>query len=633
MISVGKQKALNELQDLARYACNSYTRRKYIQTLNINEQYVRGVQWLNEVLNEDIQKHSMIPFTLNILKPAINQYLSLLSKSAKRVGFSPTTDLSYDQQQSEVLKYWAMNVQTQNQHTFYSQLKCRDTLIGGLGWSHFYYDNGKYYYDYVNPREIFGDPDDLSPRMDNQNFVVRSYYVHKYHLANKYPKFKDFFNSIIDDKQINPQDDTYQNSFTYSVGTTNRQYGDNRFYNDFLTTLDLDIQSGNWVRGKNIRVVEVYYKKNVKYYECVGLSKPDQDGVQNEIIFSTFYKEFAEQNAIGGKITKKQGTQIFKGIYTQDTLLEYGAIPEQVPNQKYLPIVPMVLQRDFMGVPYGIVDDLIDRQDLKNLNITSFMHYKDQKLIVAEDPTQDQHKNVAEWAKQSRKKDGGMFLAKNDHTQIINGSQNMQNDLALLQYIDTDWEKATGLHDEYSGMISRETSGLAIQQLTLNTLNAQNSLMLAYDHMIVSEGTIMLDTLKGTEDVNQLVRFYRLGKNEAMQLNSEIALLNFEVYPEAAPNFSSSVEEEKVLFNELCNSQNPGFFLNSPLFLKQKGFSDQASYELAAEWRRVQIDQQKIAMEAQLEMQQQQMQMQQQADQENEQVSQQNKEKGKSNGK
>lgn len=596
---LSEKEILGELQELACYACNSFTRKKYIEVLNRNEQYVRGNQWLDEALNQEIKDMGAIPFTLNILKPAINQYLSLLIKSAKRIGFAPVSDLEYDGEQAEILKYWAMNVQTQNQYSFYSQLKCRDALIGGIGWAHFYFDEGRYYYDYVNPREVFSDPDDLSPRMDNQNFVVRSYYVHSHHLKNTYPKFKKYFESVVDGNKTNPQDYSYQNS------------------DRWLGHLDEDIRTGCWVRGKNIRIIEVYYKKNVKYYECVGLSKPDAMGAQNQITFSTFYKEFAEKNALKDQIEVKYGTRIFKGVYTQDTLLEHGVIPEQVPNQKYLPIVPVVLQRDYMGVPYGVVDDLIPRQDLKNLNMTTFMHYKDSKLIVSEDPGGDQKKAAADWAKQSRMKNGSMFLSHNDNTQIITGSQNLQHDLSLLDYIDTDWEKATGLHDEYSGQITRETSGLAIQQLTLNTINAQNSLMLAYDHMIVSEGSLMLDTLKGTENISQLVRFYRLGKSENIQLNSEISLLNFEVYPDASPNFASSVEEEKILFNELCNSSNPAFFLNSQVFLKQKGFSDKAAFELAEEWRRVQIDQQKLAMQAQLEMQQQQAALQQQNEQQN----------------
>lgn len=601
MLKPFEQKILSELQELAHYACNSFTRKKYIEVLDRNEQYVRGRQWLDEALNQEIKDMGAIPFTLNILKPAINQYLSLLIKSAKRIGFAPMSDLDYDQEQAEILKNWAMNVQTQNQYSFYSQLKCRDALIGGIGWSHFYFDQGRYNYEYVNPREIFGDPDDLSPRMDNQNFVVRSYYVHYHHLKNTYPKFKEYFESTVDGNKTNPQDYAH--------------YDTERFYNQWLGHLDEDIRTGCWIRGKNLRIVEIYYKKNVKYYECVGLSKPDETGAQNEIVFSTFYKEFAEKNALKGQIAVKYGTQIFKGVYTQDTLLDHGVIPEQVPNQKYLPIVPIVLHRDFMGVPYGIVDDLIPRQDLKNLNMTTFMHYKDSKLIIGQDPGVDQKKYAADWAKQSRMKNGSMFLDDNNHTQVITGSQNLQHDLSLLNYIDTDWEKATGLHDEYSGQISRETSGLAIQQLTLNAINAQNSLMLAYDYMIVSEGSLMLDTLKGTENISQLVRFYRLGKSKNIQLNSEISLLNFEVYPDASPNFSSSVEEEKILFNELCNSPNPAFFLNSELFLKQKGFSDKSAFELATEWRKVQIDQHKLAMEAQLEMQQQQAALQQQNEQ------------------
>jgi hypothetical protein len=133
--------------------------------------------------------------------------------------------------------------------------------------------------------------------------------------------------------------------------------------------------------------------------------------------------------------------------------------------------------------------------------------------------------------------------------------------------------------------------------------------------MLVSEGTLMLDTLKGTENISQLVRFYKMGKNQTEYLDSSISLLNFEVYPEAAPNFSSTVEEEKFMFREISTSPNPQFYLNSEYFLKMIGFSDKTAFELSQEWRRVKIDEMTLQMEAQLQMQQKQMEMQQQQQQ------------------
>ena len=603
--TLGKESALQLIQDKAIYAFNSLTREAWLENFNKNERYKRGDQWHDPVLNKQIKEMGAIPFTMNIIRPEIDKYLSLIIRATKRVGFAPTNNSENDKNKANILKYWSMNVLTQNEYPFYSQLKIEDTIVGGLGCSEFYYENGKYSYKYKNPRECYPDPDDLTPRMDNQNTIVCSQYINSQELKNKYPNHKKFFDDLVDDSKRYPDD-----SNNYSIFLNDNSSNNNYSYN-YSMFLNDDIKNKNWIRGKSIRVVEVYYKKNVKYFECVGVVKSPSEksaGEQFEIgdfiVFETFDEQFAIDNAYENQIEEKIGTRIYKGVYVQDTLLEHGPIPEQMPNQKYLPILFMVYKRDYMGVPYGLIDDLIPRQNVKNLNITTFMHYKDAKLLIASNSQGDVGKNLDYIIEQTSKKRGAIFLPEAEKAQLLDNNKNSQQDLSLLQYLDADWQRATNLYDEFSGMINRETSGAAVQQLTLNTINSHNFLMLAYNHMVVTEGRLMLDTLKGTKNIDQIVKYYKNGKNETHKLDSEISLLNFEVYPEASPNFSSTVEEEKMIFNQISSSQNPSYYLNSPLFLQQIGVSEETAYAWAEEWHRIKIAEQKIAMEAQLEMQQ-----------------------------
>jgi hypothetical protein len=121
-------------------------------------------------------------------------------------------------------------------------------------------------------------------------------------------------------------------------------------------------------------------------------------------------------------------------------------------------------------------------------------------------------------------------------------------------------------------------------------LNAQNPLVLAYEYMLTSEGRIMLDTLKGIENFKQVISFYNEGKQDSAVIDSNISLLNFEVYPTTSPNFSSSIEEEKEIFNTILGSGLADMLLSSPYFLQQEGIGEVSSYKLAAEYKRVVIE-------------------------------------------
>lgn len=616
-MNVGKTAALLHIKNLAEYAASSQCRRTHMSVFERNEQYVRGNQWLNSKLNEDMVAMGAIPFTLNRLERTLNQYLSLISRSLKKIGFAPTTNSKYDKQQAEVLKHWAMNVQTQNNYSDISQLKETDMLVGGLGWSEFYYSDGKFHFKYLNPRNVYPDPDDLSPRMDNQNFVVLACYKHVSALVHKYPKHK---------KELEATTNQYGTvANDYSPSSIINMNTDARSGNSI--NLDDDMLRNIWVRGKSLRIVEVFYKKEDTYYEAIGLTDPiEEDGeqIQNEVIFTTFDFEFATKNSTDGNVIKKRGTRIYKGVYFNEILLEHGAIPEQVPNQKYLPVIPIVYKRDYMGTPYGVIDNLIAYQDIFNSNMSSFMHFKDAKTVIASDSLVNAEQFSDYVTEKLNKKRSGILVKDAKDLVVLDSSKTLQHDLELMRQFEMLWEKATGIHDEYSGQINRETSGSAIQELTLNTLNEfKNSILNSYERMLISEGVLMLDTLKGVKDIEQLVRYYKTGKEESSNLNSNIALLNLEVFPDSAPNYASSAEEEKVIVTSVLAMQNPSIYLASPTNLMFIGLSEKTAYSLSEDWWAVQIKQQQVSMQAQLEMQQKQMEMQQ--EQQEQQGQQQNK--------
>jgi hypothetical protein len=150
------------------------------------------------------------------------------------------------------------------------------------------------------------------------------------------------------------------------------------------------------------------------------------------------------------------------------------------------------------------------------------------------------------------------------------------------------------IYDDFAGKETNRVSGVAIANSTMNNLNAQNFLVLSYEHMISSEGKLMLDTLKGLKNLKQMITYYKYGKSMSSTIDDSIAMINFEVYPDTATNFSSSIEEEKAKFSEIINSPSRDILMSSPLFLQEAGITDNASYKIAEEYDKVILKQMQL---------------------------------------
>lgn len=576
--SIGKQKALKDLQDYYKYTRTSSVRQKWLNQYLVNLSYYRGNQWLEPELLKEMSDIGATPYTYNNIEPLVDAYVSLQIRSSKRVGYESSTDNPEHIKLAEYLKHLAYDIQTQNDHVFFSSHKFTSSLIGGVGWSYFSYKNNKFIYEYIDPIEILWDPDDKSLKLDDSNFVCRVHYVSAIKLKNQYPDFAKEFDEMVEENSTNPSDYTTFNSISDSArnGLSSSIVGNPQ-------------DDGGWVRGRTIKIVEVFYKKLAKYYETTVLfpEQVDDDSISNEQLFTTFDEAIAKEKSANGKVEVKDGSQIWHGIFCDEMLIENNPIAEQVPNQKQLPITPVVFKRDYQGVPYGVIDNLISIQKTRNYLWSTTLHFLDAKTIMVSDEQQNTDK-LREFLKdEMRSKNGVVFVKNPSELQVLDNENKLNYRMSLLEANYKEFESQTGLYDELKGEQTNAISGVAIAQRATNSMNAQNSLVLAYENMIVSEGRIMLDTIKGLKKFRHSFKFFANGKNSQVTMDDSVSLLNFEVYPDISPNFSSSIQEEKARFAELMNSPNPTLLMSSPLFLRELGFRESISYELSEEYTRI----------------------------------------------
>ena len=556
-LTIGQQKILQDLNDYWTYAKNSDVRKKWLNQYQSNLKYYCGQHWDEKVL-EEIENIQATPYTVNRIEPLINAYSSLQIQSSKRIGYKATTDTVLHEKLADYLSYMAHVIQTANDFPFYSSLKYTSALIGGLGWSHFGFEDGKFFYDYVDPREVYWDQDDQTPKLEQLNFVCRSYFVAIPLLKKRYPKYGELFEQLGD--KVNTQSNAVTND-------------------------DYDVDNDAWIKGRTIRIVEVYYKEESDYFEVNTLLRSEgQEPLEQT--FTTFNEDIANSKAISkNDIIVKKGTRIFKGVFCENMLLEHGAIIEQVPNQKHFPLLPLCLRRDYTGMPYGVVNNLIPLSQALNYIWTKTIHGIDQKVLISSNINTDIEATEEKWIQKLQQKIAVILSPNPQDAKLYTPELTLPYFFNLLQRIDVEFEQSTYLFDELKGNQTNAVSGVAIEQRALNSARVQNPLNMAYNHLLLSEGQLLLDTIKGIKDFKYTFNYYKDGKSSLETIDDIISTINFEVYTDVVPNFNSSVEEERARFAELLNSNNPGFAMSSSTFLKELGF--RKHQELSEEYLRL----------------------------------------------
>ena len=578
--NIGKAGALQDLQDFYDYARNSNIRRKWYLQYIENLKYYRGDQWSDEFKIE-FEKLGVYPFSVNRVEAIVNAYSSFQIQSNKRIVFRANTDSEDHKRIAEYLTFLATTVQTQNDHSFFTAQKFNAALLGGIGWSHFYYDDGKFYSYSVDPSEMYWDPDDATPRLDSQNFCCRSYFISVVTAKNRWSEYAQYFEDITNYAQnVNPEREIIFNN----IGSDD---------------------SGIWTMGRSVRIVEVFYKKQADYYETKVVYPSDEDLlaaqqrgenipdpnsiVRTEMLFKTFYKDIAKARSVNGEIKKVKGTRIWKGVFCNEILLEHGPYEPSIPNQQYFPYIPTVLRRDYLGIPYGVVDNLLPLATALNYIWAKTVHAFDAKYIITHDVTTNKAKEAQIIEAELKKKVGVLFSREPQNVKLYQSEATLPYLFNLLQRVDTEFELTTYLFDELKGNQTNAVSGVAIEARESQSARvSQTALSLIYLYLLVSEGKLMLDTIKGIKNLDYSFSYYNSGEVNMVSLGDEVSCLNFEVYVDTAQDFPSTAEENRSKLMELMNSNNPALAFSSPMFLQDiAGFDKNKANEYAEEFLRI----------------------------------------------
>ena len=196
----------------------------------------------------------------------------------------------------------------------------------------------------------------------------------------------------------------------------------------------------------------------------------------------------------------------------------------------------------------------------------------------------------------------GMIFSKNPHqVQLINSETMLPHLEKTLQRIDVEFEQRTQLFDELKGEQTNAISGVAIQARATNSARSQNPLHATYEHMLFSEGQLILDTIKGIKDFKYAINYYKDNKINYGVLTDDISMISFEVSADTAPNYSSSNEEEAARFEALLNSPSAALVLSDPLFLEKLGFTDNDAQSLNEAYLRILQGQQQAQAQEEME--------------------------------
>lgn len=586
-LTLGQKKVLQELNNYYEYARSSEIRRRWQFQYEQNLRYYYGDQWSPELIKE-FEDCKAFPLVVNRVEPIVNLFASLLINTSKRIASKPTSTLSDYAKAAENLNNFFYKIQTQNRFQGKSTQVRTDSLIGGIGYLEFGYDpkTNKFYIERRDPRNVLLDPDDQTEHYENPSFMIHTYYTSGISAKQKYHEHAAFFDNLLGSESV-----------TNAIN-------DLSFYN--INSDDAVV----WVKGRSVRIVEVFYKKNVKYYEGTMIFESEEDGVAQEQYFCTFDEEFAKSKmAKGTELKELDGTQIWKGVFCSDMLLESGPLYPQVPNQKHFPIVPLCLKRNYMGVPYGVVEGLIPLSIALNYIWTKTIHGLGSKYLLMEGNQDDLAKVGQIYNDQMRQKIGIIAVKNAKDAQLINSENLLQYLFQARQAIDIEFQQRTQLFNEIQGEETNATTGVGMRERAMNSARAQTPLHSVYDEMLLSVGQLMVDTIKGIDDFKYVFNYSKDGKELTAVLDDNISTMDFEIYTDLAPPFSSSNDEESEKFEALLNNPNFAFAMSDPLFLKKLTFTESDAVALSQAYMKIASNQAKQAEEQQQQQLAQQMQL------------------------
>ena len=570
-----RQKALEKAQFMVRAAtCNPLAIANRERIIYCGAFYDGSGQWNPEEKRDaHLLKRELVTF--NLCQGFIDNLSGVEIQSRFRVACRSDSDDEEEDKLAEALTHLLFFIQEDQDIPYKGSLKFRDSLIGGIGWSHLYYENNKVMYEYVDPLSIYPDYDDITPQLTEMRYVCR-----KYFLTPEYIKRK--WKNATKDLDLATQ---YQAIAESPEIADRRSRGGNP---------DSGLNTG----GSKLPVWEVQYKEQAKCF-C-------GTDIRTGRYFETFNIDLAEE-LCDGNYTKRDCQKIMRAVYIGDTLLEFAPLKYGVPDQADFSYIPLVFKRETIDrLVYGVLENIMGVQRECNARLIKANHAINSIQVIIEDGGNAPGSTPQDLQNQIKRLDSIIVVPQGSKWEVINNNGVGEANIRMFEQYLPIMQRITGVHDEMLGIQTNATS--AVSQHTRQVNSVRNNVFAfdSFSKMKKREAKLMLDLIQESGEKNRAVLILNDDEREVFVLNEEtfekkidkngeykeillkndIRWLPISLYVDEVPDFQSKYEERNEFINRMMNNPNAPLFFASQTLMKWAGARGSEGKKIAEEMQR-----------------------------------------------
>jgi hypothetical protein len=517
-------------------------------------------QW-NEEERRIFKERNQPMVTVNKLKAPINNLSGVEIQTRVRTAFRSRTNDQEEGKLAEALTHLSYYIQEDQDVPYKQSLKFRDHMICGLGWTQYIRVGDRYLYEYVHPTEMVFDPEDLTPQLTNSTFVARVKWLPLKDALEYFPHKREEL------ERLENQTTNYNGQSVMSGEVADRYLNSGISY----------LQTSN-TSGTRLRIVEVQYKVPKNLYSTLNK--------QGNTVQSFDKQELESVAADNKKIEVKKSSEIRYAFFTDEILLDSGALNIQPKGHGDFSYVPIVFNRRYDGVPYGLIHDAKDVQRDANRRRSKMLHLMNSSFIEA-DHNALTGLSTEQIRKEASRPDGVMLLTPGAYFKRHTDMDIAKGQYDILQQTDKEIQQTMGIYSEQMGEQTNAESGIAIQQRQINSVRNQ---IFAFDNLRMMkkrEGRLLLSMLQSASDTNILTQIVKNGelinslvlnriieKNGKVMIENDIKELNLDVYVEEVKEFESPAEEQAETLRFLLEHPQGMLLMQSPELMRRFGFRD-----------------------------------------------------------
>ena len=521
--------------------------------------YDGTAQWTADDLITLIER-GQLPITVNIIQGFIDALSGVEIQSRYRVACRSDSGREDDTKLADALTHFLYNIQQRENIPHKGSLKFRDMLICGIGWSSFYREEGAYRCDYVHPFNVMPDPDDLSPQLTEMKHMGRKRWMRPEYIKKHWPRVAQHID--FSDPEL-------------CEGMLSAEGQDRNF--DFT-----DVMTSTGLNQNRLLVCEIQRKIPHKAYTGIDASGHS---------FETFDLEKAEEIANTPRdIEQVESSRIMRTLFLGNYLLEHAPLEPNIPNSKDFSYIPCVWKRQFKkadtaGVPYGLLNSVQDIQRDCNARITKALYLINSSQVIFEGNAMP-GKDIEAIRQELKKADSVIVLPQGSKFQMTSNASLGEEQLKVVQvYLDL-MKRITGINDEMLGIQTNATSGVAQK---IRQVNSVRNNVFAFDNfstMKEREAWSLMAMIQSSFDPNIAVQILTEEETKTMILNltreingkpqvlNDVRTLPLSLYVEEVPDFRSSFEEQKAMFETLLGNAHAHWLMLSPELLRRLGVRD-----------------------------------------------------------